>query len=161
MTGFFEEVGNFRMCSTPRLGDSPLAFSSLVSLRRRGAGSVRVDANQIGAGIRPREPGRAFPSRRSRANCLSGLTRESCRAVLVPLTRRDFPSGSLVEIFEVEAAAPRRLTSEDDSVPSYAIVETFEEAIEFALDALRLPRDRFCPSWRPRKQSPQTFPPSS
>ena len=144
MTGFSEEVGNFRRCSNHA---SEMRF---LRSRRWSAcdGAVRVPSaltqNQI-----VQKSACVNLAERFLRGVVGKLLERSyvrfLRAVVVPLARRDFPVGSLVEIFEIEAASPRRLTREDDSVPSYAVVETFKETVEFALDALRMLRDRSCP----------------
>ena len=86
--------------------------SSLVKLRRRGAAAVLVDQNQM-----VQESARVNLAERFLRGVVGELPERpgSFRAVVVLLARRNFPAGSFVEIFEIEAAAPRRLARENHS----------------------------------------------
>ena len=111
MTGFFEEVGYFRMCSN-HASEMRLLRSVVGQLRRRGAAAVLVDQDQM-----VQESARVNLAERFLRGVVGELPERpgSFRTVVVLLARRDFPAGSFVEIFEIEAAAPGRLARENHS----------------------------------------------
>jgi hypothetical protein len=89
----------------PRLRNAPLAFV-VGQLRRRGAAAVRVDEDQV-----VQESARVNLAERFLRGVIGELPERpgSFQAVVMLLARRHFPAGSLVQIFEVEPAAPRCL----------------------------------------------------
>ena len=111
MTGFFEEVGYFRMCSN-HASEMRLLRSALVSCDGAVRRAVLVDQDEM-----VQESARVNLAERFLRGVVGELPERpgSFRAVVVLLARRDFPAGSFVQIFEIEAAAPRRLARENHS----------------------------------------------
>ena len=157
MTGFFEEVGKIFASVGTTHRRFVFFLSSLVSLRRCGACSVRVDTNQIVK----KAAGMNLAERFLRGVICELLKRSPARILssrFVPLTRRrpsDWKSrrdirglaGFATWTYERRYSVLHMLSS-----------ETFKETIEFALDAFDAGGVDFVLRGNRNRESPQRFP---